>query len=126
MKLSAVVAVLFAGAALLPAAQARNITVQVDTPEFGIRIGPGGALHGSTTWHRLPIPAPVVLVPQPVLVVPVAKPVLVFMPGAGWVPAPAVHPHWRGHFGPPGHHRKHKRHWRHAERGYWRELRDDD
>lgn len=126
MRLPALVAALIAGAALLPAAQARSITVHVDTPEFGIRIGPGGALHAPSPWHPAQIAAPVVLMPQPVFVTPVVKPVLVFVPGAGWVPAPALHPLWRGHFGPPGHHRKHLRHWRHAERGHWRGQRDDD
>jgi len=124
VRLPVFVAVLIAGAALLPAAHARSITVHIDTPEFGIRIGPGAAMHGPTNWQPAPMPAPVVLMPQPVIVTPVAQPVLVLVPG-GWMPAPALHPRWRGHFSPPGHHRKHHRHWRQVERGYWRE-RDDD
>lgn len=125
MKLPVVIALLAAGTALMPAVNAQSITVRVDTPEFGIRIGPGGALHAPVRLHPVPILAPVMVVAHPVVVHPAALPVNVFVPDAV-VPVRAFYPQRRAHFLPPGHYRKHQRHWRHAERGDWRSQRDDD
>jgi len=118
---------LVAGVALLQPAKAQTITLRIDTPEFGIRVGPnsGGTIAlGPIPIHSMPsmaVSPPVVLHPMPVF----APPTWVIVPAAVYLPERAIVPHRRGHFVPPGHRWKYDPHVRHRY-GRHRGGRDDD
>lgn len=93
------------------AALAQPVSVRIETPEIGIRIG-----------HPLPhlhVPAPVVIAPPPVVYAPPPR-VIVAPPPVVYYPVP---PYYRAY--DKGHwhkHRWHKHHWR----GYHDHRWDDD
>jgi len=103
MKSLAALALIVAGAASLPlSAHAQSVSVRVDTPEFGIRIGaPIG--HGPVAVYPAPVypapiyPAPVyappvVIAPRPVYPVPVYAPPprVIVLPSPFYAPAPRI------------------------------------
>lgn len=136
MRSIAALALLVAGTALLPAANAQHVTVHVDTPEFGFRIGhPGG--HGVVGYpvpvYPAPVyaPPPVIVVPRPVYPAPIyLPPPRVIVPRPIYAPAPVYYTYGRGYgYGyPPGHYRKHDKHHRHHryDNARYRYGRDDD
>lgn len=98
----AAIAVAFGFAVSSTAAFAQPVSVRIDTPEFGIRIG-----------HPLPhvhVPAPVVIAPPPVVYTP---PPRVIVPAPVYYPAP----YYRAYYG--GHWHKHRWH-----RDPWCDARD--
>ncbi len=103
-------------AALAPwsASQAGGVSVRVNTPEFGIRIGAPPVYRPVPVYHPVPVygPPPVVYVPAPRYVAP---PVVYGYPYHYWRHHHWRHNHWRHHQW--RHHRHHgdddhRRHWR--------------
>ena len=104
-------------AALAPwsASQAGGVSVRVNTPEFGIRIGAPPVYRPAPVYHPVPVygPPPVVYAPAPRYVAP---PVVVYgYPYHYWRHHHWRHNHWRHHQW--RHHRHHgdddhRRHWR--------------
>lgn len=94
--LAAVAVTALAIAAPMGAAQAStNVTVRVDTPEFGIRIGSPVGIYAPVPVYAPPVyaPAPVytpapVYAPAPVVV----PPRVVYAPPRVVVPAPVIYP----------------------------------
>jgi hypothetical protein len=78
---------LAATAALTPAAHAQNVSIRVDTPEFGIRVGNVG--YGVVGYPVPVYPAPVYPVPVYAPPVVVARPVPVY-PIPVYAPPPRV------------------------------------
>ncbi len=98
-----------AAASASSASDGHAVTVRVDTPDFGIRIG-----------HPGYYPGPVVVAPPPVIVAPpVYAPAPVYMPPPVYTPprviyapAPVIYAPHPGH---GGHHRHHPRHRHHHD-----------
>lgn len=129
MRSIAALALLVASTALLPAANAQHVTVRVDTPEFGFRVGPHGGY--GVVGYPAPVygPPPVIVVPRPVYRAPVyLPPPRVIVPQPIYAPAPVYYPYGRGYGYPPGHYRKHDKHHRHHryDNARYRYGRDDD
>ncbi|HUL67830.1 MAG TPA: hypothetical protein VLW55_24765 [Burkholderiaceae bacterium] len=70
-----------AAAAPIGAALAQPVSVRIDAPEFGIRIG--------VPVPHVYVPAPVVVAPPPVVVAPAPR---VIAPAPVYYPAPYYHP----------------------------------
>ena len=120
MKTIAALAFFVASAAILPDADAQNVSIRIDTPEIGLRIGaPVG--YGVVGYPAAVYPAPVYrapVYPAPIYAPPV-YPVPVYVPPPRVIVAPAPvyyypYSHARPH--PPGHHRKPKGHYRYGSR----------
>ncbi len=87
------------------ASGSQTVTVRVDTPDFGIRIGhPGG------------YPSPVIIAPAPVVVAPpvyapapvyVPPPAVYVPPRVIYAPAPVIYTPHRDHWERHHHHRRH-------------------
>jgi hypothetical protein len=124
VKSIAAIVLLAASAALTPAANAQPVSIRVDTPEFGIRVGNVG--YGVIGYpvpgypapvYPAPVYGPAVIVPRPLPVYPVPvyappPPVIVSAPvyGRGYYPYP-----YARHYS-PGHGHRHPGHHRHGSR----------
>ncbi|HXF45686.1 MAG TPA: hypothetical protein VNK91_06170 [Burkholderiaceae bacterium] len=109
----AAIAVAVGLAAPVGAALAQPVSVRIDTPEIGIRIG-----------HPLPhlhVPAPVVIAPPPVVYAP---PRVVVAPPVVYPVPPYYRAYYKGHWHK---HRWHKHHWhKHHGHGHRDHRWDDD
>jgi hypothetical protein len=113
-----------AAAAVSNDSHAQHVTIRVDTPEFGIRIG-HPAYRPAPVFAPPPVyvPAPPVYIPPPVVHYPAVYPVPVYgPPRVIYTPPPVVvYPHpGRGHR--HGHHHHHRHHDGH---GFDRDDHDD-
>lgn len=97
------VALGLAAAAPIGSAFAHPVSVRIDGPEFGVRIG--------VPVPRVYLPAPVVVAPPPRVIY--APPPPVYAPRPIYYPAP----YYRTRYDAP-HHRHHRRHWD-ERRGRW-------
>lgn len=102
-------AVLTTAALPLGAAQAQQVSVRIDTPDIGIRIGtPYPQVYGPV-YAPVYAPPPVVVAPAPVYY-PAPRYVVAPPPPRVFVPAPVVYgARW---YGPRWHDRKHWKHHR--------------
>jgi hypothetical protein len=109
------------------------ITVRIDTPEFGVRIGQPLPRYGAPGVIVAPVPIygppPVVYAPYPPVVI--APPPVIYAPPPRviYAPAPIVYarpsygaPHGVG-YGYRGHH-KHYKHYKHHQRGKYGQQHD--
>jgi hypothetical protein len=99
-------------AAVTPA-RAQNVTIRVDTPEFGIRIGHPGYRPAPVIVAPAPVyvpPPPVYVPPPPVEYYPAPRVIYAPPPRVIYAPPPAVvyypHPHY-GRYYKHKHHRHH-------------------
>jgi hypothetical protein len=109
---------LAAAAVLAPAAHAQPVSIRIDTPEFGVRVGNigYGAVGYPVPVYPAPVYAPPVVVAQPLPVYPVP----VYVPPRVIVPAPVygqvVYPYAYGKPYRYGHPHKHHKHHKHGNR----------
>jgi len=92
-----------AAAAPIGSALAHPVSVRIDAPDFGIRIG--------VPVPRVYVPAPVVVAPPPVVYAPAPR---VYAPAPVYYPAP----YYRTRYEAPYPHYRHHRHWD-ERRGRW-------
>jgi hypothetical protein len=124
VKSIAALALLAAGAVFMPDADAQSVSIRIDTPELGVRIGPSVGYGVVDYPVAYPVPVympPVVVAPRPVAVYPAPvylpppPPRLIVAPSPRYAPVPVYYapPHGRAYapYPPPGH-RKHKHHWK--------------